>query len=58
MQIEVNREELEEIIGCLEYANAALSFPDLCARLDAALEQMIELDDMDLDDCQGGACKL
>lgn len=57
MQIELDFKELEQIYLALSRDIHGTNH-SLRERLRAQLEQQKELDEMDFDDCVGGACRL
>lgn len=57
MQIDVTRENMELIVRGLELINSTES-DCLAFEMREHIEQALELEGLDLDDCAGGACKL
>lgn len=57
MQIDVTRENMELIVRGLELVNSTES-DCLAFEMREHIEQALELEGLELDDCAGGACKL
>lgn len=62
MMIDINLDEVHALLNCIEYQHdhAGLSIEQVAVRdkLYDLMNKLEELDALDFDECEGGACKL